>query len=236
MCVNPGVGVHTCAATASNTAGGRWRTHRHRRRERARSTLAWRCAPLSPVLSPPASLTPCVQAYMGLVRETKNQRLQAMMEQTDACLRSFSSKLGLDKLLARHTPAAGAAPAGRSVGQSEHAVAMTACCQGPAFAALKLVKAWNTGCGPCGSLNADNTKARQPRAARQVVGQACLGRAARAAHPRSQHQGPTVHRRQDPDLLPELWFLVPRPATRQRHPLVKHTMTPLLVSLQLLTP
>ncbi|MEW5319412.1 MAG: hypothetical protein WDW38_010566 [Sanguina aurantia] len=50
-------------------------------------------------------------AYMGLVRETKNQRLQAMMEQTDACLRSFSSKLGLDKLLARHTPAAGAAPA-----------------------------------------------------------------------------------------------------------------------------
>ncbi len=40
-----------------------------------------------------------MKGYLEMVKGAKNQRLQEMLGQTDACLRSFAAKLGLTQLL-----------------------------------------------------------------------------------------------------------------------------------------
>ena len=59
---------------------------------------------------------PPLQAYLSMIRNTRSARLQEMLDQTDACFRSFADKLGLQKILQKHpqtsastTPAAQAA-------------------------------------------------------------------------------------------------------------------------------
>jgi hypothetical protein len=52
-----------------------------------------------------------VQEYLALVRAERHSRLREVLDETDACLRTFAAKLGLDRLLKRSAAGTGSSDA-----------------------------------------------------------------------------------------------------------------------------